>query len=324
MNPDRLVIDAASANQTLSAVARRWKDVPWSTAKEWCARGKLTVNGVVERDPGARLGVGVVVELQLHARNLGPEGGAPDALYLDRARLIHCDPQIVIIDKPPGVNSVPFEVGERGALVDRVSAMLPKWKLAPAHAPLFVVHRLDRETSGLLVFGRTWVAKRHLAGLFRKHDVERVYVALVKGIMPTARRVETVILEDRGDGIRGSARGRTAPHIGQRAVTHVRPLMEFRKEEGVTLVECRLETGRQHQIRIHLSELGHPVLGDRVYARGRDDMPPAPRVMLHARTLGFVHPTRDNGEVVRYEAAVPDDMMAVARRLGFVGTWLPT
>ena len=76
------------------------------------------------------------------------------------------------------------------------------------------------------------------------------------------------------------------------------------------------QTGRQHQIRIHLSELGHPVLGDRVYARYRDDMPPAPRVMLHARTLGFVHPTRDNGEVMHYEAAIPEDMMAVARRLG--------
>ena len=74
---------------------------------------------------------------------------------------------------------------------------------------------------------------------------------------------------------------------------------------------------------LHLAGLGHPVLGDRVYARYRDDMPPAPRVMLHARTLGFVHPTRDNGEVVHYEAAVPDDMMEVARRLGFAGHALP-
>lgn len=321
MSQDRYIVDEASAGTALSALLRRWRGVPWSTAKEWCARGKVTVNGVVERDAGARLGAGVAVELHPHARG---EGASPDALHLDRSRLVHCDPQVVVVDKPPGVNSVPFEAGERGALVDRVAAMLTRWKLAPAHAPLFVVHRLDKETSGLLVFGRTWVAKRHLAGLFRKHDVERVYVALVKGIMPAGRKVESVLLEDRGDGLRGSARGKTAPHVGQRAVTHVRPLMTFTKEGGATLVECRLETGRQHQIRIHLSEMGHPVLGDRVYARGRDDMPPAPRVMLHARTLGFVHPTRDDGEVVRYEAAVPDDMMAVARRLGFAGERLPT
>lgn len=321
MNTDRLVIDAATHGQALGAIVRRWKDVPWSTAKDWVARGKVSLNGTVERDPGVRPGVGVVVELRANAPALD---ASPDALHLDRARLIHCDPQIVIVDKPPGINSVPFEVGERGALVDRVAAMLPKWKLAPAHAPLFVVHRLDRETSGLLVFGRTWVAKRHLAGLFRKHDIERVYLALVKGRMYEARKVESVILEDRGDGLRGSAKGRTAPHIGQRAVTHVRPLLQLAGEGGATVVECKLETGRQHQIRIHLSELGHPVLGDRVYARYRDDMPPAPRVMLHARTLGFVHPTRDNGEVVHYEAAVPADMMAVARRLGFAGDALPT
>jgi 23S rRNA pseudouridine1911/1915/1917 synthase len=320
MNNDRLVLDASHAGQTLSAVLKKWKAVPWSTAKEWCARGKVTLNGVVELDPAARPGGGVVVELNAKARVVE---AAPDALFLERWRLVHCDPQIIVIDKPPGVNSVPFEEGERGALVDRVVAMLPKWKLAPAHAPLFVVHRLDRETSGLLVFGRTWVAKRHLAGLFRKHDISRVYLALVKGRMYEARKIETVLLEDRGDGLRGSARGRTAPHIGQRAVTHVRPLLQLAGEGGATLVECKLETGRQHQIRIHLSELGHPVLGDRVYARYRDDMPPAPRVMLHARTLGFVHPTRDGGEVVYYEAPVPDDIMAVARRLGFVGDQLP-
>ena len=324
MNTDRLVLDASHAGQTLSAVLKKWKAVPWSTAKEWCARGKVSLNGTPERDPAARPGHGVVVELHLNARPADAADVSADALFLERWRLVHCDPQIVVIDKPPGVNSVPFEVGERGALVDRVAAMLPKWRLAPPHAPLFVVHRLDRETSGLLVFGRTWVAKRHLAGLFRKHDISRVYLAMVKGRMYEARKIETVLLDDRGDGLRGSARGRTAPHIGQRAVTHVRPQLQLAGEGGATLVECKLETGRQHQIRIHLSELGHPVLGDRVYARYRDDMPPAPRVMLHARTLGFVHPTRDNGEVVHYEAPVPDDMMAVARRLGFVGDALPS
>lgn len=303
MNNDRLVLDASHAGQTLSAVLKKWKAVPWSTAKEWCARGKVTLNGVVELDPAARPGNGVVVELNAKARVVE---SAPDALFLERWRLVHCDPQIVVIDKPPGVNSVPFEEGERGALVDRVVAMLPKWKLAPAHAPLFVVHRLDRETSGLLVFGRTWVAKRHLAGLFRKHDIQRVYLALVKGRMYEARKIETVLLEDRGDGLRGSARGRTAPHIGQRAVTHVRPLLQLAGEGGATLVECKLETGRQHQIRIHLSEAGHPLLGEPVYIRDlRGPRIEAPRPMLHARELGFVHP--GNGRPVHFEDPPPAD-----------------
>ncbi|MBK6534981.1 MAG: hypothetical protein IPF99_37200 [Deltaproteobacteria bacterium] len=100
MNTDRLVLDASHAGQTLSAVLRRWRDVPWSTAKEWCTRGKVTLNGTIERDPAARPGSGVVVELHLGARPA--DAAAPDALFLERWRLIHCDPQIVVVDKPPG------------------------------------------------------------------------------------------------------------------------------------------------------------------------------------------------------------------------------
>ena len=312
MTDERLVLDDQTAGPTLSAHLRRWKEVPWSVAKEWCARGKVTVDGTVELDPGSRPRVGAVILLTLAS----PNRNAPDALSLDRSRLVHCDAHVVVVNKPPGVNSVPFEEGERGSLVDRLAAMLPRWKLAPPRAPLFVVHRLDRETSGLLVFGRTWVAKRHLGMLFRKHDVERVYVAIVQGRMTLPRTIESMLVEDRGDGLRGSARGKLPSGQGQRAVTHVRPLAVL---QGATIVECRLETGRQHQIRIHLSEMGHPVLGDRVYARGRDDMPKAPRVMLHARTLGFSRPGREEEEpeMLRFEAAVPDDMMEVLRSLGF-------
>ncbi len=316
MTDERLVLEEKDAGPTLSAVLRRWKDVPWSTAKDWCARGKVTVDGGVVLDPGSRPRAGAEIVLAINS----PSRGAPDALFLDRARLVHCDAHVVVVDKPPGVNSVPFEEGERGSLVDRVAAMLPRWKLGPPRAPLFVVHRLDRETSGLLVFGRSWVAKRHLASLFRSHDVERLYVAVVQGRLTQPRTFESFLVEDRGDGLRGSARTKLGQAQGQRAVTHVRPLLGLK---GATLVECRLETGRQHQIRIHLSESGFPVLGDRVYARGRDDMPPAPRVMLHARTLGFKQPAREDDVVQRFEAAVPADIVAVLRGLGFTGDEVP-
>jgi 23S rRNA pseudouridine1911/1915/1917 synthase len=184
---------------------------------------------------------------------------------------------------------------------------------------LGVVHRLDKETSGLMVFARTADAKRKLASQFRAHDIDRVYHALAHGTV-AATRVETHLVLDRGDGLRGSFGHFRRPRGGvptdaKRAVTHVTPLARL---SGATLVECRLETGRQHQIRIHLSELGHPLLGERVYIRDyRGATIASPRLMLHARTLGFLHPR--TGERVRFEREPPDDFRAMIESLRSTG-----
>jgi 23S rRNA pseudouridine1911/1915/1917 synthase len=165
------------------------------------------------------------------------------------------------------------------------------------------------------VFTRTVPARRALQSQFRVHDIEREYVALAHGVVQAGRH-ETFILPDRGDGLRGSfgryrrARGEP-PAEAQRAVTHVRPVQALR---GATLVECSLETGKQHQIRIHLAESGHPLVGEPVYIR--DYQGPrieAPRVMLHARRLGFRHPR--TGEWLRFEAEPPEDFQATLQRL---------
>ena len=166
-----------------------------------------------------------------------------------------------------------------------------------------------------MVFARTAHAKRALAAQFRAHDIDRVYHAIAHGAV-TAARVETYLVLDRGDGIRGSyghfrrAKG-DVPVDAKRSVTHVRPLAAL---AGATLVECRLETGRQHQIRIHLSELGHPLVGERVYIR--DYAGPkieAMRPMLHARTLGFVHPR--TAERISFEREPPADFQAMIESL---------
>jgi 23S rRNA pseudouridine1911/1915/1917 synthase len=152
---------------------------------------------------------------------------------------------------------------------------------------LGVVHRLDKETSGLLVFTRTWQAKKELMQAFRFHHVHRRYVALVHGVARSST-LETHFVEDRGDGLRGSVehrRGRkhaVGSERTQRAVTHIEVLETFPRSSA-SLVACTLETGRTHQIRIHLAEDGHPVLGERVYIRDYEGPEiPAPRVMLHA------------------------------------------
>ena len=183
-------------------------------------------------------------------------------------------------------------------------------------AELGVVQRLDKDTTGLLVFARTLAAKRHLQQQLRVHSIERRYLALVHGAVREPQTVDTQLVRDRGDGLRGSfghfrkPRG-PLPADAQRALTHVQPLEAL---AGATLVECRLHTGRQHQIRIHLSELGHPLVGESVYIRDYAGARiEAPRPMLHAAVLGFEHP--GHGRTLRFEQAPPGDFAALLARL---------
>jgi len=172
------------------------------------------------------------------------------------------------------------------------------------------VHRLDKETSGVMVFTRTWLAKQSLTQQFRAHTAHRRYLAIAHGAV-RARTLRSNLVADRGDGIRGSIPAGVKRQGMQLAVTHVEPVEALR---GATLVSCQLETGRTHQIRVHLSEAGHPIVGERVYVRGyQGDVLPAPRMMLHAAELGFVHPAT-NVEV-RFERPPPVDFEEVLRRL---------
>lgn len=287
---------------TLAAAVRTLTGVSWSRARELCASGRVTVDGVRCGDPAARVPAAAVVAVDASApRRRSGELAAEAILYADA--------EVVVVDKPAGMLTVPAEPGDHGALADHVRTLLR----ATGHGDtaLGVVQRLDRETSGVMLFTRTAHAKRALAARFREHDMDRTYHAIAHGAVG-AGRVETLLIPDRGDGLRGSyghfrrAKG-PPPADARRSVTHVAPLLAL---VGATCVECRLETGRQHQIRIHLSELGHPVVGERVYIRdftgARID---APRTMLHARTLGFVHPR--TGRALTFEAEPPADFQAL-------------
>ena len=226
--------------------------------------------------------------------------------------LRHIDEQIVIVDKPTGLTTMRHaeeaaEFGRRGkrflptTLADLLPALIAEETDEPSR-PVIPVHRIDKETSGLVVFARTTKAESHLGDQFRAHRVERRYHALVRGIA-TPGRIESIIVRDRGDGRRGSGEGQ-----GQHAVTHVEVLETF---VGLSLVECRLETGRTHQVRIHLGEAGTPLCGERIYDRPLNGKPfPDPsgmkRVALHAIVLGLVHPA--TGKTMRWTSALPDDM----------------
>jgi 23S rRNA pseudouridine1911/1915/1917 synthase len=266
------------------------------------------VNGQRCLDPASRVAPGAVIAVDPRAPRLRTG-------LLAKGAIVFCDRDVVVVDKPAGLLSVADEPENRETAVDCTRTLLRRMHKGGVDATLGVVHRLDRDTSGLMVFARTAQAKRALATQFREHTIDRVYHAIAHGTVP-AKRVETLLLLDRGDGMRGSyghfrrAQG-DAPSEAKRAVTHIRPIAAL---AGATLVECRLETGRQHQIRIHLSELGHPLLGERVYIRdyaGRKIE--AMRPMLHARTLGFMHPR--TAERVLFHREPPPDFQAAIESL---------
>jgi 23S rRNA pseudouridine1911/1915/1917 synthase len=213
---------------------------------------------------------------------------------------------------------VPFEKNDRDTLLSltRVAVRRVETSRGQPHNPgLRAVQRLDKETSGLVVFARTIPAQRHLQRQFTEHTALRRYLAVVHGAAGAGIH-DSILVPDRGDGLRGSwgvyrpARGQP-PAEARQAITHVTVEERLRR---ATLVSCRLETGRTHQIRIHLAEAGHPLVGETVYVR---DFPgpwlAAPRLMLHATELGFVHPR--TGKEIRFTEPPPEDFAAVVDRL---------
>jgi 23S rRNA pseudouridine1911/1915/1917 synthase len=306
------------AGLTLAALVRELAlGTSWSRARELCRGGRVMVDGEAATDPARRLAAGERVELRLG-------GPAPRREPLPRQAIVHVDSDLVVVEKPAGLLTVPFARADRDTLLALTRVALRRREAArgDANPTLRAVQRLDKETSGLVVFARSVAAQRRLQEQFGSHAVERRYLAIAHGEVQAATH-DTLLVPDRGDGLRGSwgvfrpARGAppTPPPSARRAVTHVAVVERLR---GATLVSCALTTGRQHQIRIHLAEAGHPLVGETVYVRddlrdGRGPFLPAPRPMLHAAVLGFAHPR--SGRPLRFEAPPPADFAAVLARL---------
>lgn len=321
--------------QTLVSALRVWlEDVSWTDAKRLLSSRRVAVNGGICVDHGRRIKRGDVVHVFETPRTPQPTA--------DDVAILYCDPHVVVVIKPALMTTLRHREerhwpAARKNLQPTLDEVLPRlvqeWerprrasdrerhgrrlkgahtRRTPGRKPrLIAVHRLDRDTSGVMVFARTPAAERHLIEQFKRHANERVYRAVVHG-HPAAQTIRTRLVRDRGDGLRGST---SQEGEGELAVTHVRPLEDL---GDYSLVECRLETGRTHQIRIHLSELGYLVCGDPVYRR-RLNAPPiedrsgAPRLALHAARLAFEHPV--TGEWLVFEAPLPDDLQRFVQRL---------
>lgn len=298
------VVEPADVGGTVAALLRRrFPERSWSDVRRLCSSGKVTVDDQRTTDPASRLRAGQTVRVVMAA----PKPIDTPAGF----KIVFEDAHVVVIEKPSGISSVPYEKKETGTAMDHIRAA---WKRSGKRAtvtPLYIVHRIDKDTSGLLCFAKTRLAERALHRVFQQHVAKRAYLAVAEGDV-SPMRVESHIVADRGDGIRGSTRH---PGQGQHAVTHVEPLRRLRR---ATLCRVTLETGRTHQIRIHLSERGHPLVGETVYIRnllraGRTPLA-APRLMLHAALLGFPHPV--SGAAIELRAPPPPDFVAVLESLG--------
>src|SRR5262245_30364934 len=176
---------------TLASIVRERTGAAWSRARDLCAKGRVTVDGERCLDPARRVSPGAVVIVDEHAPALR-------AVALPEGAIVFVDRDVVVVDKPAGMLSIPYEPGDKDTLLDCTRRLLRR--TAGRGSELGVVHRLDKDTSGLMVFARSMDAKRDLAARFRAHDIERVYHAIAHGAV-AAQRVETHLVEDRGDGL---------------------------------------------------------------------------------------------------------------------------
>jgi len=316
MSSDSLVISSEQNGATLAAVLRRhWPDQSWSHVRRLIETRRIRIGGEVCLDPARRLREGQVIEIL--------DRPAPKPRQHETIKIAYLDTHLVVVEKPSGVSTVrhPLErdwPAKRKALSPTLEEIVPRLiaqkegrnrKGPPPR--LRVVHRLDKDTSGLVVFARTVPAERGLGKQFHAHTVLRRYLAIIPGSLST-QRIATRLVRDRGDGRRGSTR---LPGVGKQAVTNIEPV---EKLHGYSVVSCRLETGRTHQIRIHLAELGHPVCGEKVYNRklgapAQEDRSGAPRLALHAAELGFTHPV--SGTALQWTMPLPADLQSFLTRL---------
>jgi len=305
----QLVIPPHLAGQRLDqALAELIPDYSRARLQQWIKAGKVTINGDSCR-PRDKLRGNEQVEVRVEHEaqiNWVAEDVAIDVVYEDEA--------IIIINKPAGLVVHPGAGNHTGTLVNGLLHYDEKLIEVPRAG---IVHRLDKDTTGLLVVARTIAAHTQLVERLQARDVKREYETVVTGTMTAGGTVD----EPMGRHPVHRTRMGVLVSGGKPAITHYRVKQRFRAH---TLLQVNLETGRTHQIRVHMAHIRHPIVGDPVYG-GRLRLPPKssdtmvdalrgfPRQALHAAKLGFVHPT--TGEHVEWSVPLPDDMQGLLRIL---------
>ncbi|MCS7246394.1 MAG: RluA family pseudouridine synthase [Thermomicrobium sp.] len=274
-------------------IASRVTGVSRSFVQQMMKRGEILVNGAPAK-PAQRVRYGDRLEVSLPPAE-PPVDLEPEYLPIP---VIYEDDDIIVFDKPAGIVTHPAPGHERGTLVNALKAIRPDLAVQPSHRP-GIVHRLDKDTSGLLVVAKTEPARLALLEQWQSRSVLKKYTALVHGIVePDAGTIDAPISRDP----REPTKMAVVPW-GRPAITHFRVMERFR---CATLLDVTIETGRTHQIRVHCAFIGHPVVGDQQYGGHRSFCVAVPRQFLHARSLRFRHPT--TGQTIELETPLPSDL----------------
>jgi len=269
----------------------------WSRAEVQAllVAGAVRVDGAVPAK-SHRLRAGSVVELLAEPEPDQVPGPEPVPVTV-----VHADPAVIVVDKPAGLVVHPGPGHEHGTLVHGLLARFPELAHVGDPRRPGIVHRLDRDTSGLLVVARTPEAYDQLVAALAAHAVDRRYLALVRGVPDAARAVI-----DAPIGRSDRHRTRMTVHADGRPARTRYERLATDPDRRVALLDCALETGRTHQIRVHLAAIGHPVVGDPAY--GTDTEPRLGRPFLHAYQLGFAHPADQTP--CTYRSPLPADLVA--------------
>ena len=297
---DRLteIIPAALDGERVDRAVSLVCDLSRSVVSRLIDEGAVHLDGIPVRSASSRVHDGQRLEVDV-PEPVDPRPRPDPAVDF---AVCHEDDAVVVVDKPAGLVVHPGAGHQESTLVHGLVHRFPEIaEVGEPHRP-GIVHRLDRGTSGLLVVARTPAAYEELVRQMSAHEPERTYTALTWGHFESdSGTIDAPI----GRSPRHPTRMAVSDQ-GRRAVTHYTVDQRFSSPRPTTLVTCRLETGRTHQIRVHLRAIGHPVVGDRDYDGGRPGLDPG-RPFLHAGALAFVHPT--TGRPVAYEAPLPADLV---------------
>lgn len=298
------IIPAALNDQRLDRIVALVADVSRASAASLIQAGGVVVDGVIAVTGKTKIAEGQSISIDTA---LLPKKELPTADTTVILDVVFEDADVVVINKNAGLVVHPGAGNPTGTMVNGALAMFPE--MASAGDPLRpgVVHRLDAGTTGLMVMAKTQAAYEALVDALSKREVKRTYLALVWG-HPTvlSGTIDAPIGRDQKDPTRMGV-----VVDGKAARTRFEVKSKFDLPLPSSLVECNLETGRTHQIRVHLESIGHPVVGDSTYGGARSSLS-APRPMLHALQLAFLHPI--SGQSMSFEAEMPDDMKALLAR----------
>jgi len=291
------------------ALAQIWTDYSRGRLQQWVKSGHILVNNLQWRSKDkVQGGEQIVLDAEIEALETRVE---PENIELDT---VYEDESVIVINKPAGLVVHPAAGHARGTLQNALLHHFPEIAAVPRAG---IVHRLDKLTSGLMVAARTAKAHKSLVDQLQSRTVSREYLAAVVGIMPAGGTVNSAIGRHPVDRKRMAVR----KDGGKEAISHYRVEKKYRQH---TLVRVKLETGRTHQIRVHMASIQYPLIGDPVYG-GRFKMPPNcsdefqtclrefKRQALHARRLEFIHP--ESGESVYWQVEMPQDMLDLTAML---------